>query len=229
MKARRPPQPHADKKKKILIVDDHSVVREGLATVINQQPDLMVCAQADSAAKALSIIPAAMPDAAIVDISLEGRSGLELIKDLKARHPDLPVMALSMHDETLYAERALRAGARGYVMKKESTHDMVTGLRRVLEGGFHVSERMASRILRQYANHEPATPRSPVELLSDRELEVFQFIGQGVGTRQIAERLHLSMKTVSCYRQNIKTKLNLKNASELVSHAIHWASRQQVD
>ena len=229
MKKRQAPEKATERKKRILIVDDHSVVREGLAVVINQHPDLVVCGQADNATTAMAAAASLKPDAVIVDISLEGRSGLELIKDLKARHPHLPVMALSMHDETLYAERALRAGAHGYVMKKESTKDMVAALRRVIEGSFHVSERMAARIMQQYAMQELTVPRSPVELLSDRELEVYHFIGQGEGTRQIADRLHLSMKTVSCYRQNIKTKLNLKSASELVSHAIHWAKSNQGD
>ena len=229
MKQRQDPEKSTERKKKILIVDDHAVVREGLTTVINQHSDLTVCGQVDSGAKAMAAVASLKPDAVIVDISLEGRSGLDLIKDLKAQHPHLPTLALSMHDETLYAERALRAGAHGYVMKKESTKDMVTALRRVLDGSFHVSDRMAGRIMQQFAKQERVTARSPVELLSDRELEVFQFIGQGVGTRQIAEKLHLSMKTVSCYRQNIKTKLNLKNASELVSHAIHWAKSNQAD
>ena len=219
-----PPRSNATRKRKILIVDDHSVVREGLATVVNQQPDLMVCAQADGAAQAMAAAAALKPDVAVVDISLEGRSGLELIKDLHYRHPQLPVLALSMHDELLYAERALRAGARGYVMKKESTKDLIAALRRVLEGNIHVSERLTSRLLQQVAKSEPLPTRSPVELLSDRELEVFERIGRGEGTREIADQLHLSIKTVSCYRQNIKTKLNLKTSTELVTHAIHWAA-----
>jgi len=214
----------AARKRKILIVDDHSVVREGLATVISQQPDLTVCGQVDSAAAALTAAATLKPDVAVVDISLEGRSGLELIKDLHYQHPQLPVLALSMHDELLYAERALRAGARGYVMKKESTKDLIAALRRVLEGNIHVSERLTSRLLQQVAKSEPLPTRSPVELLSDRELEVFERIGRGEGTREIADQLHLSIKTVSCYRQNIKTKLNLKTSTELVTHAIHWAA-----
>jgi len=214
-------------KRKILVVDDHSVVREGLTGVINDQPDFVVCGQAENANKALAAMATLKPDAVIVDISLEGRSGLELIKDLRDRYPRIPVLALSMHDEMLYAERALRAGARGYVMKKESTKDLITALRQVLEGGFHVSNRMAVRLIQQVANRETVPQQSPVDLLSDRELEVFQLIGQGEGTRQIAVKLHLSMKTVSCYRQNIKTKLDLKTSTELVSHAIHWAASQQ--
>jgi DNA-binding NarL/FixJ family response regulator len=169
------------------------------------------------------------PDAAVVDISLEGRNGLELIKDIKAAVPHLPILALSMHDETLYAERALRAGAQGYVMKKEPTKSLIEALRRILGGGIHVSEKMAARIMHHFASHGPNPAASPEELLSDRELEVFQLIGRGQGTRQIADDLHLSMKTVSCDRQNIKTKLSLPNSTELVRHAIHWAQSHQAD
>ena len=218
-----------ERRRKILIVDDHGVMREGLTAIINQHRDLVVCAEAEDTAGAMAAAATQKPDAAIVDISLEGRSGLELIRDLKARHPDLPILALSMHDESLYAERALRAGARGYVMKNESTGTIVAALRRVLEGGFHVSERMSARIMQHFSQQEPLGTRTPVELLSDRELEVFQLVGQGLGTSEIAEKLHLSMKTVSCYRQNIKTKLNLKNGTELVRHAIHWAKANQMD
>jgi len=215
-------RPKKTARKKILIVDDHPVLREGLTVAINQQPDLAVCAQAGDAEEAMAAVGASKPDAAIIDISLQGRSGVDLIKDLKNRHPDLPVMALSMHDEDVYAERALRAGALGYVMKKESTENMLKALRKVLDGKFHVSERMSARLL-QLAVKQPGIPSSsPSDLLSDRELEVFELLGHGESTRQIAEALHLSIKTVSCYRENIKTKLNFKGSAELVSHAIHW-------
>lgn len=218
-----------DARKRILIVDDHPVMREGLTTVINEEADLIVCGQASNASQAITAADSLNPDAAIVDISLEGRSGIELIKDLKARHPKLPIMALSMHDEALYAERALRAGARGYVMKREATKDVIEALRRVLNGSYHVSEQMANRLVRQIASPGNHPADSPVELLSDRELEVFQLIGRGRATREIADTLHLSMKTISCYRQNIKAKLNLASTTEVTHVAIHWAKANQTD
>jgi DNA-binding NarL/FixJ family response regulator len=232
MKAKvRPPSPStADKAKHtILIVDDHSVVREGLAAVINDQPDLVVCGQAENAGKALIADAALKPDLVIVDISLEGRNGLDLIKDLRVQRPKRPIMALSMHDETLYAERALRAGAQGYVMKKEATKDLLAALRRVLAGGVYLSERMTGKMMHQFVQGVPAKVQSSIELLSDRELEVFQLLGQGCSTRMIAVNLHISIKTVSSYRQNIMLKLNLTSSSALVHHAIHWAKSNQAD
>ncbi len=228
MKRSRSRVKEAGAKREILIVDDHSVVREGLSLVINQQPDLVVCAVAENASEAMTSISALKPDAVIVDLSLEGRNGLDLIKDLRARYPRLPVMMLSMHDEALYAERALRAGAHGYIMKKESTRNILAALRHVIEGGIYASGRVTETIMQRIARHGVAQPRTPVELLSDRELEVFELLGQGLTTREAADKLRLSMKTVSCYRQTIKGKLNLKTAGELVRLAVHWAKTGQV-
>jgi len=211
-------------KKKVLIVDDHAVLRGGLSQVIGQQEDLEVCGEAESAPDALTAIDTLMPDVAIVDLSLASGSGLELIKEISARFPKLPVVVLSMHDETLYASRALKAGALGYVMKKESTEHVISALRKVLDGGYALSDNMIARMMGTFVRGKKPLARSPVDLLSDRELEVFQLLGQGHSTREIAKVLHLSIKTVSAYRENIKQKLKLKSANELVRHAIHWAT-----
>ena len=204
----------------VLIIDDHSILREGLAMVINEEPDLQVWGEAADASEAFEALGSMLPDVAIVDLSLASGSGLDLIKDLKARFPDLPVLVLSLHDEALYAERVLRAGARGYVMKRASTPELLTALRKVLHGDIYLSERMASAMAAQ-----AVTQRNPdagqLGLLSDRELEVFRLLGEGHGTRRIARELGLSMKTVSCYRQNIKNKLHLKDATELMQQAVH--------
>jgi len=204
---------------RVLLVDDHPILRQGLARLINEQKDLMICGEFEEAAKALDSIEAAKPDAAIVDISLKGASGIELLKNIKVRFPQLLVLVLSMHDESLYAERALRAGASGYIMKQEATEQVLVALRRVLGGEIYLSEPMSSKLMHQLVGGKP-TAGSLLERLSDRELEIFGLIGQGRGTRQIAEQLHLSVKTVESHRAHIKEKLNLKNATELVHRAI---------
>jgi DNA-binding NarL/FixJ family response regulator len=220
-------QTQADKSKtKVIIVDDHPIVRQGLAELINNEQDLTVCGHAEDAHEALAIIKESGPDMVIVDISLKETSGMELIKDIKAQYPDLPVLALSMHDESLYAERALRAGAKGYIMKVEATENVVTAIRKVLSGQIYVSDRMAAKMVRKLVGGGPQAGASAIESLSDRELEVFCLIGQGFGTRQIAERLHLSVKTIETYRAHIKVKLDLADSSELLQYAIQWASSQ---
>jgi DNA-binding NarL/FixJ family response regulator len=217
----------ADKSKaKVIIVDDHPIVRQGLAELINHEQDLTVCGYAEDAHEALGIIKKTGPDMVIVDISLKETSGMELIKDIKAQYPNLPVLALSMHDESLYAERALRAGAKGYVMKAEATENVVTAIRKVLSGQIYVSDRMAAKMVRKLVGGGPQASASAIERLSDRELEVFCLIGQGIGTRQIAERLHLSVKTIETYRAHIKEKLDLADSSELLQYAIQWVSSQ---
>lgn len=227
MKSRKP-QAKGREKRRVLIVDDHSVMREGLALLIDNQPDLTVCGEAEDAVKAMQKVAALRPDIAIVDLSLVQSNGLELVKDIKAQHPRVFVLVLSMHEEALYAERVVRAGARGYVMKRAPTAELLGAMRRVLNGEIYLSEGMAAQVVRgAFGRRETKPDRSPIGQLSDRELEVFQMIGEGSGTSDIAERLHLSMKTVSCYRQNIKTKLQLKNATELVQYAIHWAANLQ--
>ena len=209
-------------KARILIVDDHPIVRKGLAELIDSQEDLTVCAQAEEALQALKLIREKHPDMAIVDISLEQTSGMELIKDINAQHPKLLVLALSMHDESLYAERALRAGAKGYIMKQEATNKIIAAIRQVLDGQLYVSERMQEKLVRKLVGSKEQVTTSAIDSLSDRELEVFMLIGQGFGTRQIAERLYLSIKTIETYRAHIKEKLNLPGAAELLQYAIQW-------
>ncbi|MBM4018293.1 MAG: response regulator transcription factor [Planctomycetes bacterium] len=209
-------------KARILVVDDHPIVRQGLVQMIGSESDLEVCGQAESAAEALRAIAATAPDAAIVDLSLKGSSGLELLKDIKVRHPRLPVLVLSVFDEAMYAERALRAGARGYMMKEEAAEKVLTAVRRILAGQIYLSDTMAARLLHNLVGGRPAAG-SPAERLSDRELEVFGLIGQGYGNTDIAHKLHLSPKTVETYRGHIKVKLNLTSSTELLQHAIQWA------
>ena len=213
-----------DGKIRILIVDDHPIVRQGLAELVNHEEDLAVCGQAEDSHEALSAIRELEPNMAVVDISLKETSGLELIKDIHSQHPDLPVLALSMHDEILYAERALRAGAMGYIMKQEATENVIIAIRKILSGEIYVSDRMASRMVRKLVAGQTETTASPVDCLSDRELEVFHLIGKGHGTRQISERLHLSVKTIETYRAHIKDKLKLADAAELLQYAIQWLS-----
>ncbi len=208
----------------ILIVDDHPIVRQGLAELINQESDLMVCGQAEDSYEAIKAIRESEPDMAIIDITLKETSGLELIKDIHSQYPDLPVLALSMHDENLYAERSLRAGAMGYIMKHEATESVIVAIRRILNGEIYVSDRMAGRMVRKLVTGQTETSSSQVDSLSDRELEVFSLIGKGYGTRQISERLHLSVKTIETYRAHIKDKLNLADAAELLRYAIQWVN-----
>ena len=214
------------KKHNILLIDDHPIVRQGLSQLINQEPDLHVSAEAASAREALEALSKAVPDIAIVDISLDDRSGIELIKDLRARNATLPILALSMHDEALYAERALRAGAKGYIMKQEATEQVMNAIRKVLQGTIYVSERMASRLLNQFVNTRPGDDESPLGRLSDRELEIFTMIGRGIGTREIANKLFLSIKTVEAHREHIKEKLKLKSGTELMRMAVQHALEQ---
>ena len=210
----------------IIIVDDHPVVRQGLAQLINQEADLHVCGQAEDAHEAVRAIKELAPDMVIVDISLRDTSGMDLIKDIKVRHPDLPILTLSMHDEAVYAERALRAGARGYIMKQEATERVVTAIRCVLAGNVYVSERMAAKMVSKLAGGHSPDNSSPVDCLSDRELEVYRLIGEGHGTRKIAQTLHLSVKTIETYRAHIKEKLGLKDANELFRSAIEWVNSE---
>jgi len=211
---------------RVLIVDDHPIVTQGLTRLIGQEADLEVCGCAADVPSALGAIAALKPDVAIVDLSLGSASGLQLIKDCKVRHPELPILVLSMHDEVLYAERVLRAGAKGYVMKKDTPETVLAALRRVLGGTIYLSNHMASRLLQGMVGARPVAPSSLVGLLSDRELEVFEHLGRGVGTQQIAEILHLSPKTVETHRAHIKEKLQLKTATELFQHAMNWVQNE---
>ena len=208
-------------KRRVLVVDDHPIVRQGLTMLINREPDLMVCGEAEEIHSATEAIAALRPDIVLLDISLGGPDGLELLKQLRARNDDLPVLILSMHDESIYAERVLRAGANGYIMKQEATELVLTALRRILAGQVYVPDRVAARMLGQYVRGS-AEARSPLANLSDRELEVFRMIGDGSSTREIAEALHLSIKTVESYQAHIKEKLALKSGRELQHYAIEW-------
>ena len=209
-------------KKKVFLVDDHPVVRQGLSLLINREADLTVCGEAEEMQVALPAIITACPDILVVDISLHGPDGLELLKNVRLKSPRLPVLILSMHDESIYAERALRAGANGYIMKQEATEKVLVALRRILSGEIYVSERIANSMLQHYVRGGAPRVQSPVAELTDRELEVFRLIGEGNGTRQIADQLHLSVKTVESYQAHIKDKLSLRSARELVQHAIQW-------
>ena len=212
----------AKPKRKVFLVDDHPLVREWLTNLINQQPDLAVCGETESAPRALQAIAGAQPDVAIVDISLKDSSGIELIKSLKLSHPDVAVLVLSMHDESLYAERALRAGAKGYIMKRETTRKVIEGIRQLLDGKIFVSDSVKEALALRLVENKTQTLRAPVEQLSDRELEVFEMLGQGLGTRQIADALRVSIKTVQAYCARAKEKLNVRSATELLREAIRW-------
>jgi DNA-binding NarL/FixJ family response regulator len=214
-------------KTKILLVDDHPMVREWLGALINQQADLQVCGEADNAPKALQLVGQVHPNVAIVDISMEGGSGIELIKNIKTGYPDVMVIVLSMHDEGLYAERALRAGARGYIMKREATKGVLQAIRCVLGGKLYLSGKMAMMMAEKFVDGRPKPEGSMIESLSDRELEVFQLLGRGCGTRQIADELHVSFKTVQAFCARIKEKLNLASATELLREAVRWHDSQQ--
>jgi DNA-binding NarL/FixJ family response regulator len=207
---------------KIFIVDDHPLVREWLTNLIKQHPGLVVCGEAATAAEGVSGIASTKPDVAIVDISLRNGSGLDLIKTLKAMHPETAIIVLSMHDERLYAERSLRAGARGYIMKRETTRNVIAAIRQVLDGKLYVSNDMAAYFAEKFVDGKPPTGESSIEQLSDRELEVFQLLGQGRETRDIATSLNISIKTVQAYCARIKEKLKLANASELLREAVRW-------
>ena len=217
------------KKKSVFVVDDHPLLRQGLALMIDREPDLMVCGEAEEAQAALKEIAARKPDILIVDISLKGPDGIDLLKNLRALYPDLPVLILSMHDESIYAERALRARANGYIMKQEATEKVLVAIRRILAGDIYLSEKMANKLLHQYVSGSARNEQSRLSALSDRELEVFRQIGEGRSTREIAENLHLSIKTVETYQAHIKEKLSLRTGRELVQHAIQSKINERAD
>ncbi len=213
---------------RIFVVDDHPLVREGLTNLINGQTDLLVCGEAEDSAGAIAGIAGARPDVALIDISLKNESGLELVKNLDSQFPLVALVVLSMHDEALYAERALRAGARGYVMKRETSKSVLTCIRRVLQGGVYVSERVVNSMARRFSA-SPKTPQaSPVDRLSDRELEIFRLLGQGRTTSEIAEDLHLSLKTVQAYCARAKEKFGVSSLGELLRAAIRWEDATNV-
>lgn len=212
----------ATRKKAVFIVDDHPLLRQGLALLINREEDLAVCGEAEETQAAMQAIPQLQPDVLIVDISLNGPDGLDLLKSIRSLYPELPVLILSMHDETTYAERALRARANGYIMKQEATEKVLVAVRRILNGEIYLSDRIANKMLQQYIGGSSAALHSRLSMLSDRELEVFRSIGEGRSTRQIADELHLSVKTVETYQAHLKEKLALRSGRELIQHAIQW-------
>ncbi len=217
----------AKKKSRILLVDDHPLVRRGLAFVLNGEPDLEVCGECEDGASALEAIERLSPDLAIIDLTLSKGDGLDLIREIRRRWPATLTMVLSMHEESIYAERSMRAGARGYVMKEAAGSKVVEAARRVLAGGIYLSDTMSLQLLNRFVQGGPAPLRSPVDMLTDRELQVFRMIGRGKETRLIAEDLGLSIKTVETYRERIKRKLALRNATELVQRATIWAQESQ--
>lgn len=207
---------------KVFVVDDHAVLRRGLAQLIEADGGMVLCGEAAAAPEALEKMEKALPDVAVVDISLRDSSGIELIKDIKIRWPETAVLVLSMHDESFYAERVLRAGAMGYVTKGEASEKVIEGIRRILRGEVYVSDKVAAKMIGKFVKGAPGSKDFSMDALSDRELEVFELLGQGLATRQIAQRLHLSVKTIDTHRENIKRKLNIANASELLQRAIQW-------
>lgn len=211
---------------RVFLVDDHPVTRQGVAMLINQEGDFVVCGEADSAPKAVDQIQKIRPDLAVVDISLKTTNGIELVKNLRAIAPEMPVLIMSMHDEGLYAERALRAGARGYVMKHEASETILTAIRSVLAGQVYLSEKMKEKMLHRLAHNRKDEVVFPIDSLSDREMEVFQLIGNGYSTREIAEKLNLSIKTIDSYREHLKLKLGLATGPDLVRHAIQWVKSE---
>jgi DNA-binding NarL/FixJ family response regulator len=213
-------------KKRLFLVEDHPVTREGFAQLLNYQSDLEVCGQAGTAAKAMLGIDSLQPDLAIVDITLAESNGLELIKNIKVRYPRLPVLVLSTHDESIYAERAVRAGARGYVMKQAPTSELMGAIRQVLSGNLWLSEAMRTRFVQKHLHGEPVARQTDLDALSDRELEVFDLIGHGYSTRRIATKLRLSVSTVETYRAHLKEKLHLADGMELVRRAVEWVHSQ---
>lgn len=210
----------------ILIVDDHPIVRQGIAQLINRETDLCVCCEAGDADHALEKMKNCSHSIAIVDISLAGVSGIELIQMLRQRGYDIPVLVMSMHDEALYAERALRAGARGYIMKQEATEKILSAIRQILHGEIYVSDKMRSRMLQRLIDNRADSNASPVANLSNRELEILRMIGQGFGTGEVARELKRSVKTIEAHRANIKDKLGLKTAAELVRFAVQWVENE---
>ena len=213
-------------KKQIFIVDDHAMFRDGLRQLIDREADLMVCGDAADVIEALEGISKSKPDLVIVDISLSGKSGIDLIKAIKDKYEDMPVLVVSMHEESLYAERALRAGAMGYVMKQEPAKVVKMAIRKLLAGDMHLSEKMANGVISKFIRGRDEVPPSPLEKLSDRELEVFRMLGLGKGVRQIAEELSLTIPTINSFRNRIKEKLQLNSSTEVMLHAIHWSREE---
>jgi DNA-binding NarL/FixJ family response regulator len=216
------PKKAKNEKTKIVIIDDHPIVRRGIALTIEQEEDMLVAGEADDAASAMTLIEKVKPDLVLVDISLRGTSGIELTKDILAKHPQISVLIISMHDEALYLERALRAGAKGYLTKQEAAEHIVTAIHKVLRGDIYMSNKWKDKLVHKFVNGGTAKDSSP-RILSDRELDVLQLIGQGYSTQRIAAELYVSVKTIESHYANIKDKLDLKNSHELIQYAVKWS------
>ena len=210
-------------KKRVMVVDDHPIVRQGLSQLINQEHDIEVCCEADSISDAMNTILTCNPDIAIVDIALGQSNGIRLIEEMSQQHPNIPVLALSMHDESLYAERCLKAGAKGYIMKKEAPENVIVALKKILKGDVHISDVLSAKLLHKFIIQDKGDNRSPMDRLSNRELEVFEYIGKGLKTREIAAQLHLSIKTIETYVDHIKKKMNFRDSRDLFMHAVKWS------
>ncbi len=221
-------RPPSLQRKKVLLVDDHPLMRAGLAQLINRQPDLVVCAEAANSAEALHLLPRTKPHLVLADLAMPGRAGVDFIMDIVAREPELPVLVVSMHDEMVHGERCLRAGARGYIMKESGSDKLLMALRRVLEGQTYVSPAVLQHILGNIANFEPTSSDLPVQSLTDREFEIFLLIGQGKLMREIAGQLQLSPKTIDVYRAHIRDKFKLKNVAALGHHAVQWLQTRRL-
>ncbi len=211
---------------KILIVDDHPITRHGLAQLLNHETDLAVCGEAENVQQALGLIDSRRPDLVLTDITMAGKSGLELIKEMQTLHPRVAVLVLSMHDESIYAERILRAGARGYLMKSAGGAELLVAIRHVLRGEVYLSKKMSAKMVNRLSGTRSRRNRPALEMLTDREFEVFQLLGQGLSTREIGRRLHISPKTVDTHRLNIKEKLGMQTLPELMRHAVRWGATQ---
>ena len=225
MTRERSPSSRAQKRAQILLVDDHPLVRERLAEIINRETDLAICGEAEDRHQAIQAIETRLPDLAIIDITLKQSDGLELIKDIHARWPSLLMLVVSMHDESLYAERVIRAGARGYITKQEATRNILHAVRRVLEGTIYLNDTIVTHIVSRLTSPANVPGAGLVTLLADRELQVFELTGRGLNTRQIAHQLHLGAKTVETYRHRIRQKLHLTDPQELLRSAIAWTHR----
>ena len=226
MAKKAPANPRKEPQKRVLIVDDHPVFRAGLAALVNLETDLTICGEADDAAQGMTAIERLKPDLVLMDMSLPDKSGLELLKDVRAMHPGLPVLIISMHDEAHYAERVLRAGGRGYIMKQAGPDKVILAIRKVLGSGVFVSEKISALILDNLSNQAGRSATARPSKLTDREFEILRLIGQGREPQDIANHLHLSIKTVDTHRGHIKAKLGLKNGTELIHYATRWVSEQ---
>jgi DNA-binding NarL/FixJ family response regulator len=210
------------KARRVLIVDDHPIVRQGLCRIMESEEDLTVCGEAETARDARTAIKELNPDVVIADLSLKQGDGIELVRDIRAHYPQLPILVLSMHDETIYAERMLSAGANGYIMKQAASEQFLISLRRVLDGGIYVSEAVGNNMIEKFASGGAAISANPIDRLSNRELQIVHMIGKGMSTRETAHSLNLSIKTVESHRQRIKRKLNLTTGTQLVQYAVNW-------